>query len=151
VLSWGIVPASRANGDLNPHTCWTRLDQRVEQLAAKGWTRGALYGSRSSRQPAVPRNGERGKRRDPPNGHSGRAVPPAGARAGNPAVILAVIGKGRRGEDYGGFPAAAAPRRIGPDSRVGRRPPTPLTALGTGGSASRSSQTLADMREEAAE
>jgi hypothetical protein len=37
------VPASRANGDLNPHTLLDALDQRVEQLAAKGMDRGALY------------------------------------------------------------------------------------------------------------
>jgi methionine synthase II (cobalamin-independent) len=43
VLSWGIVPASRANGNLNPHTLLDALDDRVEQLAAKGMDRGALY------------------------------------------------------------------------------------------------------------
>ena len=43
VLSWGIVPASRANGNLNPHTLLDALDERVEQLAAKGMDRGALY------------------------------------------------------------------------------------------------------------
>ena len=43
VLSWGIVPASRANGNLNPHTLLDALDERVEQLAAKGLDRGALY------------------------------------------------------------------------------------------------------------
>jgi len=43
VLSWGIVPASRANGNLNPLTLLDALDQRVEQLAAKGLDRGALY------------------------------------------------------------------------------------------------------------
>ena len=42
-LSWGIVPASRANGNLNPHTLLDALDDRVEQLAAKGMDRGALY------------------------------------------------------------------------------------------------------------
>jgi methionine synthase II (cobalamin-independent) len=42
VLSWGIVPA-RANGNLNPHTLLDALDERVEQLAAKGIDRGALY------------------------------------------------------------------------------------------------------------
>jgi methionine synthase II (cobalamin-independent) len=42
VLSWGIVPA-RANGNLNPHTLLDALDERVEQLAAKGMDRGALY------------------------------------------------------------------------------------------------------------
>ena len=42
VLSWGIVPA-RANGNLNPHTLLDALDNRVEQLAAKGMDRGALY------------------------------------------------------------------------------------------------------------
>ncbi len=42
VLSWGIVPA-RANGNLNPHTLLNALDERVEQLAAKGMDRGALY------------------------------------------------------------------------------------------------------------
>jgi hypothetical protein len=43
VLSWGIVPASRANCDLNPHTLLEALDNRVEQLTAKGMDRGALY------------------------------------------------------------------------------------------------------------
>jgi methionine synthase II (cobalamin-independent) len=43
VLSWGIVPASRANGNLNPHTLLDALDNRAEQLAAKGMDRGALY------------------------------------------------------------------------------------------------------------
>jgi len=38
----GIVPA-HANGDLDPHTLLAALDQRVEQLAAKGMDRGALY------------------------------------------------------------------------------------------------------------
>jgi methionine synthase II (cobalamin-independent) len=42
VLSWGIVPA-RANGNLNPHTLLAALDERVEQLTAKGLDRGALY------------------------------------------------------------------------------------------------------------
>ena len=42
VLSWGIVPA-QANGNLNPHTLLDALDQRVEQLTAKGMDRGALY------------------------------------------------------------------------------------------------------------
>jgi hypothetical protein len=43
VLSWGIVPTSRANGNLNPDTLLDALDQRVEQLAAKGMDRGVLY------------------------------------------------------------------------------------------------------------
>jgi methionine synthase II (cobalamin-independent) len=43
VLSWGIVPASRANGNLNPHTLLDALDHRVEQLVAKGMDRGVLY------------------------------------------------------------------------------------------------------------
>ncbi|MGA2269589.1 MAG: hypothetical protein ABSH44_14060 [Bryobacteraceae bacterium] len=43
VLSWGIVPASRANGNLSPHALLDALDDRVEQLAAKGIDRGALY------------------------------------------------------------------------------------------------------------
>jgi methionine synthase II (cobalamin-independent) len=43
VLSWGIVPASRANGNLTPHTLLDALDERVGQLAAKGMDRGALY------------------------------------------------------------------------------------------------------------
>ena len=43
VLSWGIVPASRANGNFTPHTLLNALDERVEQLAAKGLDRGALY------------------------------------------------------------------------------------------------------------
>jgi methionine synthase II (cobalamin-independent) len=42
VLSWGIVPA-HANGNLEPHTLLAALDERVEQLAAKGMDRGALY------------------------------------------------------------------------------------------------------------
>ena len=42
VLSWGIVPA-RANGNLEPHTLLAALDERVEQLTAKGLDRGALY------------------------------------------------------------------------------------------------------------
>jgi methionine synthase II (cobalamin-independent) len=42
VLSWGIVPA-RANGNLEPHTLLAALDERVEQLTAKGMDRGALY------------------------------------------------------------------------------------------------------------
>ena len=42
VLSWGIVPA-HANGNLNPHTLLAALDERVEQLTAKGMDRGALY------------------------------------------------------------------------------------------------------------
>ena len=42
VLSWGIVPA-HANGNLSPHTLLDALDQRVEQLTAKGMDRGALY------------------------------------------------------------------------------------------------------------
>jgi methionine synthase II (cobalamin-independent) len=42
VLSWGIVPA-RANGNLTPHSLLDALDQRVEQLTAKGLDRGALY------------------------------------------------------------------------------------------------------------
>ena len=42
VLSWGIVPA-HANGNLDPHTLLDALDQRVEQLTAKGMDRGALY------------------------------------------------------------------------------------------------------------
>jgi hypothetical protein len=42
VLSWGIVPA-HANGNLDPHTLLAALDQRVEQLTAKGMDRGALY------------------------------------------------------------------------------------------------------------
>jgi hypothetical protein len=43
VLSWGIVPASRANGNSTPRTLLEALDDRVEQLAAKGMDRGALY------------------------------------------------------------------------------------------------------------
>jgi methionine synthase II (cobalamin-independent) len=43
VLSWGIVPASHANGKLNPHTLLDALDDRVGQLVAKGMDRGALY------------------------------------------------------------------------------------------------------------
>jgi methionine synthase II (cobalamin-independent) len=42
VLSWGIVPA-HANGNLEPHTLLAALDERVEQLTAKGMDRGALY------------------------------------------------------------------------------------------------------------
>jgi methionine synthase II (cobalamin-independent) len=42
VLSWGIVPA-HANGNLDPRTLLAALDQRVEQLTAKGMDRGALY------------------------------------------------------------------------------------------------------------
>jgi methionine synthase II (cobalamin-independent) len=42
VLSWGIIPA-HANGNLEPHTLLAALDERVEQLTAKGMDRGALY------------------------------------------------------------------------------------------------------------
>jgi methionine synthase II (cobalamin-independent) len=42
VLSWGIIPA-HANGNLEPHTLLAALDERVEQLTAKGLDRGALY------------------------------------------------------------------------------------------------------------
>jgi hypothetical protein len=43
ILSWGIVPASRANGNLTPPALLNALDHRVEQLAAKGLDRGLLY------------------------------------------------------------------------------------------------------------
>jgi hypothetical protein len=42
-LSWGIVPASRANGDLDPRALLNVLDQRMELFVAKGMDRGVLY------------------------------------------------------------------------------------------------------------
>ena len=42
ILSWGIVPASRSD-DLNPQALLNTLDDRVEQLVAKGLDRGLLY------------------------------------------------------------------------------------------------------------
>ena len=41
-LSWGIVPASGANG-LNPRELLNTLEHCVEQLVAKGMDRGLLY------------------------------------------------------------------------------------------------------------
>jgi hypothetical protein len=43
ILSWGIVPASRACADLDAHTLLDALDNRVGQLAAKGMDRGMIY------------------------------------------------------------------------------------------------------------
>jgi methionine synthase II (cobalamin-independent) len=43
ILSWGIVPASRACADLDAHALLDALDNRVGQLAAKGMDRGMIY------------------------------------------------------------------------------------------------------------
>ena len=43
ILSWGIVPGSRASADLDPLALLDALDNRVEQLAAKGMDRGMIY------------------------------------------------------------------------------------------------------------
>jgi len=43
VLSWGIVPASRACANIDAPGLLAALDQRMEQLAAKGIDRDMLY------------------------------------------------------------------------------------------------------------
>jgi methionine synthase II (cobalamin-independent) len=43
ILSWGIVPASRACADLDAHALLEALDDRIGQLVAKGMDRGMLY------------------------------------------------------------------------------------------------------------
>jgi methionine synthase II (cobalamin-independent) len=43
ILSWGIVPASRACADLDAHVLLSALDDRIGQLVAKGMDRGMLY------------------------------------------------------------------------------------------------------------
>jgi len=43
ILSWGIVPASRACADLDPRALLAALDDRVEQLVAKGMDRGTIW------------------------------------------------------------------------------------------------------------
>jgi len=43
VLSWGIVPASRASADLDAQVLLRALDNRMGRLAAKGMDRGRLY------------------------------------------------------------------------------------------------------------
>ena len=43
ILSWGIVPGSRASADLDPRALLAALDNRIEQLAAKGMDRAMIY------------------------------------------------------------------------------------------------------------
>lgn len=43
VLSWGIVPPSRACANIDAGTLLKDLEDRIEQLAAKGMDRGMLY------------------------------------------------------------------------------------------------------------
>jgi methionine synthase II (cobalamin-independent) len=43
ILSWGIVPASRASAALDAHALLDALDNRIGQLAAKGMDRGMIY------------------------------------------------------------------------------------------------------------
>ncbi|MCX6635461.1 MAG: hypothetical protein NT090_10335, partial [Acidobacteria bacterium] len=42
-LSWGIIPASRSNDDLDRRALLDTLDQRIEPFVAKGMDRGLLY------------------------------------------------------------------------------------------------------------
>jgi methionine synthase II (cobalamin-independent) len=43
LLNWGIVPANQANGALTAVELLAMLDNRIEQLVAKGLDRGALF------------------------------------------------------------------------------------------------------------